>query len=479
MSELVLDGVVIPRGSNFAFNYKAAETNRFRDWTQVSNMPQGEWTSLPQWERNTITARLRYLIRNNEYCAALATTFSTHLGNSTLRSKSPDKTYNDAKERLWLDWSASCEVSGLSLSEVEDIIYTEFLCAGESFFLKLASGKLQLIPAEWIFSAPDAPENEIQGITYDGTGIPTGYRIGYRDNKGTLKAGAALVPAAQVIHLYKRERVEQLRGVPWLAAAAPVIQDISELTAAKILAVKAQSHLSAAIIKDGAAGSFPALGNDANTTAATRYATLKSGSLLYLEPGEDIKLLSAQYQSQDFEAFLLSRLRAVGGTIGLPLELYLEGFRDSSYSSARAINIVWARKVRSIRALIERRFLQPLNLWVSERARASGTLKGDRAYDGEACFGFPSVPAIDEQKETEANVAKLAAGLTTYTAVYAENNLFFDDEIKVRARDARLISEAAKAEGVDPRLLAPDLFPPAPAAPAAPVDKTPPPLATS
>ncbi|MDO8539487.1 MAG: phage portal protein [Opitutaceae bacterium] len=454
-AEMMMDGIIVPRGTDFAFNYVAADSNRFRDWTRVSNVPQGEWASLPQWERNVITSRLRFLIRNNEYCAALAGAFATHMGNSTLRSKSPDKAYNDSKERLWLTWSGSCEVSGLSLAEVEDIIWTEFLCAGELFFLKLASGHVQCIPAEWIFSGTEAPDNEIQGIQYNGTGVPTGYRIGTRDRHGSLVAGKTVIPEAQVIHLYKRDRAEQLRGVPWLSAAAPAIQDIGEITAAKVMSVKAQSHLSAAIIKQGGASSFPQLGDTGNTTGTTKetglpskYTTLKSGALLYLEPGEDIKTISTAYQSADFEAFLLSRLRAVSATVGMPIELWLEGYRDSNYSSSRATNLAWGRKVRKTRALVEARFLQPVQLWASERARAKKQLKGDRANDGECAFGWPAIPSIDEQKETTANVEKLKNALTTYSAVYAEANLYWQDEFDQRGREAKYAAEVATREGV-------------------------------
>ncbi len=456
MSELVLDGVVIPRGSELAFSYSAARTDRFRDFNHIASTPISEAAMLPQWERNTITARLRHLVRNNEYVAALVSTFAVHLGNSTLRAHSPDKAYNDAKERFWLNYSRSCELTGLSLAEVEEIIYTELLVAGEVFFLKLATGKIQLVPSEYVFSGKEPEEREIQGIVYDGTGNPTFYRIGSRDSRGTLKAGEKPIPAAQVIHLYRKDRAEMLRGVPWLSSAVNAIQDLSEIVAAKVMSVKSQSFISAVVTRN-VESALPNLadGADSNGTR-TKHQTLKNGTIYYLENGEDIKAFQSQFQSQDFDAFLLSRLRAVGACIGLPLELFVEGFKDSNYSSARSTNLLWGKKVRSIRRLIERRFLEPLNLWASERARAANLLKGESAYDAETSFGWPTIPAIDEAKEAEANIKKLNAGLTTYSAIYAENNLFFDDEIKVRARDARLILEAAKTEGISPQLIVPD-----------------------
>jgi hypothetical protein len=70
-------------------------------------------------------------------------------------------------------------------------------------------------------------------------------------------------------------------------------------------------------------------------------------------------------------------------------------------------------------------------------------------------------------KEADANIRKLEGGITTYTDVYAAQNQFFDDEIKVRARDIRLIKEAALAERILPEELAPNIFggkSPAPAA---------------
>lgn len=465
MADMTLGGIIIPPGSEMALNYIGARWDRYNDWSHVGSMPQGEWFSLPQGERNTMISRLRWLMRNNEYCAALHTTFQTHIGHSTLRSKARDNPeYNDAKERFWLTFSDSCEVSGLSLAEVEDIIATELLCAGELFVLKLKTGQVQLIPAEWVFSDADGPENEIQGIVYDGKGLPTHYRIGERDHRGQLKAGKTLVPAAQVLHVYRRERIEQLRGVPWLAAAIKPLRDIDEITTAKVASVKNQSFLSLAITREAGSTPFPNLADTGNTNGATtatgkpsQYSTLRNGTIMHLDKGDTIQALSTQFQSADFGEFLLGRLRAVGATIGLPLELFIEGYKDSSYSSARATNVIWARKVRSIREMIERRFLQPLQLWASERARATKQLKGARELDKESAFGWPAVPEIDAIKETEGRIKKLAAGLTTYSAVFAEANLFFDDEIKVRARDAKLMLEAATAEGINPKLLVPDL----------------------
>jgi lambda family phage portal protein len=462
MQDFTLGGVVI--GSS-EYSYTGAQWNRFNDWSQLGTLPQGEWNALPTGERHTIITRLRWLTQNNEYCKALVSTFVTHLGNSTLRSKARDNpAANDERERFWLDYSASCEVSGLSLSEVEEIIFFELLCAGEIFIQKLKNGQFQLIPSEFVLSKSDAPDNEIQGISYSDTGVPIGYRIGHRDHHGQIIPGETLVPAALVMHVFRRERVEMLRGVPWLAAALKPLKDIEEITNAKVQSVKNQSFLTYAVTRDGGAGQFPNLADTGNTKGDTKatgrpnkYITLQTGTIIWLDKGEKVEALSTQFQSQDFSDFLLSRLRAVGATIGLPLELFLEGYKDSNYSSSRATNLAWNKKVKKIRSLIENRFLQPLHLWASERGRATGRFMGNRALDREIHWGWPAVPSIDESKEVDANVKKLGAGLTSYTDVYAEQNKFFDDEVKVRARDMRLIQEAAEAEGIDPQLLAPDL----------------------
>ncbi len=480
-NEMVLGGVVIPRGSSIAFNYVGANSTRFRDFSHVPMVPLSEAAALPQWERNVISSRLRFLARNNEYVAAIIGAFSAQIGASTLRATSKNKPYNNAKEDYWLNWQDSCEVSGLSLAEVETILHTELLCAGELFFLKLPSGKIQLVPSEYVFSTADAPENEIQGITYDGTGNPTGYRIGSRDSKGRLVPAEKLTPAAMVGHVYRRDRIEQLRGVPWLASAVNALQDLQELVEAKVLATKTQS-LVAAVVTKNQMSATPNLGDgrDANGKQ-TNLHQLKSGSIYYLEAGEEIKPFQSVIQANDFDAFLLSRLRAVCASIGLPLELAIEGFRDSNYSSARSTNLQWGRRVKEVRRLVERKLLEPLNLWQSERARAQGVFsQASRKHDREVFFGFPALPAIDAQKETEANIKALENGLTTYSEIYAERNLFFEDEMRTRAHDARVILDAAKAEGIDPAILVPSLAlhlkpaAPAPAIPAAAPIETPP-----
>lgn len=468
-SELTLDGIIIPRGSAINFSYTGATSNRFRDYSHIPMQPQTEAAALPQWERNVIVSRLRHLVKNDAYVASLVGAFGAQIGNSTLRVTSKDKRYNTAKENYWLNWQENCEVTGLSLSEVEEVIFTELLCAGEVFFLKLATGKIQMVPSEYIFSPSDVPDGEVQGISYDATGNALAYRIGYRNEQGRLTVGEKLTPASQVVHLYKRTRVEELRGSPWLSSALNAIQDLQEIVDAKVISTKAQSLVAAIVTKQTLGAPSLGDGRDSNGKR-TGLQTLKSGSIYYLEAGETMEAFQSSIQAADFDQFLLSRLRVIGASIGMPLELWVEGYRDSNYSSARSTNLQWARRVKGIRQLIGRKFLEPLNLWQSERARAQGVLaQTSRKNDKEVFWGFPALPSIDEGKEVEANIKKLEAGLTTYSEIYAEKNLFFEDEMRTRAHDARVILDAAKAEGIDPMFLIPALaaFLPRAAAPVA------------
>jgi capsid protein len=146
----------------------------------------------------------------------------------------------------------------------------------------------------------------------------------------------------------------------------------------------------------------------------------------------------------------------------MPVEIAFEGYRASSYSSARATKNQWQSRVLRIRSRREKKFLQPLQLWVSARAHLFDDLpaapkpEGSVSYntDENVRWGWPAVPDIDGAKTAAQNAIELANGTTTRTAIYANKGEFIDEQDKIYARErARLLKNLlaeAKTLGLSP-----------------------------
>ena len=87
----------------------------------------------------------------------------------------------------------------------------------------------------------------IRGIAYDPLGRRTGYWL-FPDHPGDIAVPlsrgffSVLVPADGVIHLFRRDRVQQ-RGVPWGAPVMRALRDLDDWTNAELARKKTEACL--------------------------------------------------------------------------------------------------------------------------------------------------------------------------------------------------------------------------------------------
>lgn len=481
--------------------YHAASDTRFRDFGNglFGTRPRPEDQMLRPFDRARIISRGRLMFRNNPYLAALLLAYVQEFGTPTFRSTSrlaDEKTsaaYNDARDRLLHDWALDCETDhALSLDQVVEIRNFEDCIAGEIFIVQLKDGTLQLIPSELCGSAPIAGpgffsfgEFATTGTFQDGTPIPAGATecdglvkdaaknlIGYRFAQRALDAlgldefkNSVVIPERYVFHLYDPDRCEMGRGVPRLAPILTRLQDVFETSDARNQQVKNAASLSMWITKNidpyGFAdamrgsmrtGTFNAetLKTLADASSRSNYGEMRAGSIMYGAVGEDVKLIEPKLGSGDFHEHYIDLLQACAACLnGMPIEVGLEGFRASSYSSARATMEKWKRNLRRGRKRLEQKFLDPLALWQTNRAELFGDLqKIPRAQKTECRWGWPAIPEIDGLKTALQNAAELAIGATTLEKILADKNEFPDQVIAQFAREKGMFLKELIAQAI-------------------------------
>jgi hypothetical protein len=447
-------------------DYEAARDTRQRTLYGLSGYrSQDETELLPFVDRLKIISYIRKSVRNNPVMAALCMRYALSVGSPSVHFNTPDGGVNDEKERsVEKALRTICHGSGWSWHRLHKILSIEELVAGEVFAVWV-EGKVQLIASELCGSPANPAENEIDGIFYDDSGSPTAYRFGVRKRYAGYSSisttisyeesdGASIVDADFVWHIGQPSRIEERRFSPKLASVIGQIQNLDDIIQAKVTTVKNQSAMSIFFTKNF----DPALFAEASAIAGavesnsgallqqavarSTYQNVRNGQILYGEVGEDVKLIEPNLNAQDFSQFALGLLDQICAPIGLFPEEVLVGYRNSSYSSARADRIRLGDTLRDIRK--ER---ESFCDGVVSRVVGIGVDSGDiqDATDGTAdvTYGWPVVKEIDEQKHVAAQAVALANGSKSLDQICSENGTFADQVqsqvVRCAVRQAKLV----------------------------------------
>lgn len=269
------------------------------------------------------------------------------------------------------------------------------------------------------------------------------------------------------------ERPAQRRGVPFLA---PVIEELKQLkryTDAELMAavvsgmftVFIKSKTPDAGVLGGMGFGFPEqMRVDPDPSAYE----LGNGSIVTLDPDEDVSFADPKRPNTAFEAYVESLAKYIGAALEIPYELLLKNF-TASYSASRAALLEAWKTFRMRREWLISSFCQPVyEEWLAEAVRkgrvpAPGFFSDPaiRAAWSGAEWAGDAQGQLDPLKEVNAAQARVDAGFSTLSREAAEiTGMRFD-----RIIDARKREEALKA--------AAGLTSASQAAPAAPAKSTP------
>ncbi len=198
-----------------------------QSWIQQS-MQDARW-DIDRWTREEIQRKHRYFVGNNGIVfrmRSLFIQFSTGTNGLKAIPNSDDEDWNDSYQHSHDKWERSaCVDSDVSLGKQEMMWAGQLFDDGETF-IHLSEGKegMRLVPkvatyeAHRVATPSDKKDNE---PLEDGTMICDGIHvdknlkpIGYFIRTGVKKDEFTEIPADEIIHLFKRRRPGELRGIP-------------------------------------------------------------------------------------------------------------------------------------------------------------------------------------------------------------------------------------------------------------------------
>lgn len=381
--------------------------------------------------------------------------------------------------RLWLLWSESeeCDITRTqTFAEQQELAFRGTLEAGDIFVLKRfleRSGspfglKLQMIEGDRVSNPGWQRDTAILagGVEVDGDGAPAFYHV-TNVHPGDRARGAKslkwdAIPVfgvksgrRNVLHLFRRLRPGQTRGVPDLAPVIEALKELGDYTEAELQATVISSFFTVFVKSESGDGldvMEPA--GETGGVASDKDYKMAPAAILDLGVGEEIETANPGRPNDSFDPFVMAISRQIGVALELPFEILVKHF-TASYSAARAALLEAWKYYRGRRAWMATRFCQPVYEDVITEAVARGWLAAPGFFQSEAIrkayltayWKGDSMPSIDPKKENEADAIAEDRGWKTADENTAEKTGGdWERKHRQRAKEERM----RRADGVGP-----------------------------
>ena len=396
-----------------------------------------------------ITARARWLVRNNGYAANAIESWAGNVVGAGIKPSSliADAGAKAAVQRLWLQWTDDSDAEGLTdFYGQQRRAARELFIAGEVFFRfrprrpedgLVVPLQLQMIPSEMLpltRSEPLPSGNTIrQGIEIDRIGRRVAYHFLRRHPGDVTDPGLAgetvRVPAAEVLHVMDPVDAGQLRGVSRFAAGIVKLFLLDQYDDAELDRKKVAAMHALFITTPAPEAPFDGAESD---EAGERVLDVQPGQIVMLEPGEEVQTSSPADSGQTYEPFQYRTLLQVSAALGLPYAYLSNDMLKANYSNSRLALLEFRRRVEAWQhaVMVHQLCRRVWARWLDTAVLAGAIeLAGyeQRRRELQACTWLPPrFEWVDPQKDARAEVEQIEAGLKSRSQAIAERG--FDAE---------------------------------------------------
>jgi lambda family phage portal protein len=267
----------------------------------------------------------------------------------------PDAEFNKIISELWSDWIEVCDAEGrLDFYGQQSLAARAFKTAGEVLIRKLYRStdkydlpvplQLQMIEADQLDhrlseKLPDGGKI-LQGVELDAEGARRFYHL-WKEHPAEMLSGwggsvRVKVPEKEIIHIFEPDRPGQQRGYPSMVSSVIRMLDLMEYEDATLVRQKLGAMLVGFITSMASEDGGGVLGEQGVGSSDVPEATLESGTMQKLDPGQDVKFNTPVDVGQNFEMFLQWQLRAQAADADVTYEQASGDLRNVSFSSIRA-----------------------------------------------------------------------------------------------------------------------------------------------
>jgi len=385
----------------------------------------------------TITARARWLVRNNGYAANAVEAFASNVVGTGIKPSSSiaDATLKEELQSLWLAWTDEADAEGLTdFYGLQRRATREVFLAGEVFLRIRPRRKedgltvplqLQLLPSEML---PLTMNRELpggglirQGIEFDRIGRRVGYHFLRRHPGDMTDPGLAgetvRIPAVDIIHIIDPVEAGQLRGVSRFAPAIVKLftldlYDDAELERKKTAAMFAMFITSPA--------------PETALEPADEDLEVEPGQVVRLDPGEDVSTPATPDSGSTYEPFQYRTLLQISAALGIPYGYLTNDTAKGNFSNTRISLVDFRRRISAWQhGVLVYQMCRAVWIRWMDMAVLSGALDlpgyDTKRHQYQACMWLPTKwDWVDPMKDASAEILQIEAGLKSRTQALSE-----------------------------------------------------------
>jgi len=296
---------------------------------------------------------------------------------------------------------------------------------------------LTLIEADRVSGEPRWMEadGEVDGIRFDQWGNPESYRV-LRRHPGDAFAmsgdEAVIVPAVNMVHLFRRDRPGLHRGIPELTPALDLFAQLRRYSKAVLSAAEAAADFAAVLYTDappdGESEDIEAL--DTIPLERNMMVTMPAGwKMGQLDPKQP-----SSTHSEAVKCYLSEIARCVSCTYGT----VAGDFSGFNYASGRLDSQVYHKSILVDRSCWEGEVLNRVfEAWFREWL----LLRGEAEADDSHTWFWDGFPHVDPVKEATAQSQRLASCTTTLAAECAREGRDYMAVLRQRGKELKVMRE--------------------------------------
>lgn len=297
--------------------------------------------------------------------------------------------------------------------------------------------KLQIVEADRVSNPNNMMDTDtlVAGVETNNEGVVLAYHVADRHPGDMFRKALSWrrVPAFYnngqpiVLHLFKRLRPDQARGVPFLAPVIEILKQFGEYTDAEVQAAVISAFFTVFIKKSPDATTGPLPSTETNPVSGKEEVGLGAGAIIDLAEGEDVVTADPNRPNPNFDAFAMALLRQIGVALEIPVELLIKNFLASYSASRAALEIAW-QTFRRERKWLVKNFCQPFYEWIIEEAIVTGRLQAPGFFDDPAIraawlktdwYGQTKI-SLDPKKDAEADTIDISNRTKTRQQIIQE-----------------------------------------------------------
>ena len=420
--------------------YTAASTGRrVQSWLSKSTDANTELSVAIGKVRD----RARDLVRNNPYARHTLDILSANLIGTGILPYSQNTDYlgllSKYLDSKLCDFNEELNFYGLQKLAVESLIESgEIIIVKHYDKTKTFPLQFKILESDYI----DTDKNDktkINGIEYQ-NGKLVGYWL-FDSHPGSGNSSkSSFVKAEDVIHLFRKDRPQQNRGISWLSNIAVYLKLLNDYQDAVLEKIKISNLFTAFVLDQNAEAPY-----------TSSDLSLEPGSISIIPPGKTIEF-SDPPDAPDNNNYILQLLRMISSGVNIPYELFTNDYSQSNYSSSRMTMVHFLKYIESLQYnLIIPVLLDRIAQWFFESYPFINEKKPSLKEQPIISWIPPRKTLLDPSKEIPPIIDQIRAGLLPLSYAIQENGYFAEEILKAYQNDNEIIDKYKLVFESDPR----------------------------